>query len=125
MKSLREETNGQTRLLWHSNFWDGPLSGLMLWNGEKCWFDNIGERVEERPWSEEEIKEWVDYKTSISEEGDLDPDDYIDYDRYFVFKVYRIHPDLLEHLEYEHSLFQQNVGTHTDYDENGQRHHNL
>jgi len=26
------------RLLWHCGFWDGPLSGICLFNGRKHWF---------------------------------------------------------------------------------------
>lgn len=27
------------RFLWHSNYYDGPLSGFILFNNEKCWFN--------------------------------------------------------------------------------------
>lgn len=27
-----------TRILWHSGFYDGPLSGMCLYNDEKHWF---------------------------------------------------------------------------------------
>ena len=29
--------------LWHCGFWDGPLSGICLYEGEKCWFDMVKE----------------------------------------------------------------------------------
>jgi hypothetical protein len=30
------------RMLWHVNYWDGPLSGLCLLNGRKHWFQIKG-----------------------------------------------------------------------------------
>lgn len=27
------------KMLWHSGYWDGPLSGMCLYNGKKYWFD--------------------------------------------------------------------------------------
>ena len=27
------------RLLWHADFWDGPINGLCLYGGEKYWFE--------------------------------------------------------------------------------------
>lgn len=29
----------EVRLLWHSGFWDGPINGLCLFQGRKCWFE--------------------------------------------------------------------------------------
>lgn len=26
------------RILWHHDYWDGPLSGIALFNGERVWF---------------------------------------------------------------------------------------
>ncbi len=31
------------RLIWHSDFWDGPQSGLLELNGERYWFQVIAE----------------------------------------------------------------------------------
>lgn len=30
-------------LLWHCNYWDGPLSGMARYNGEMVWFECINE----------------------------------------------------------------------------------
>lgn len=30
-------------MLWHSNYWDGPLSGMARYNGEEVWFNCISE----------------------------------------------------------------------------------
>jgi hypothetical protein len=29
----------EVRLLWHASYWDGPLDGLCLFRGERCWFE--------------------------------------------------------------------------------------
>jgi hypothetical protein len=31
------------KYLWHCGYWDGPLSGMCLHDGEKCWFDMVKE----------------------------------------------------------------------------------
>ena len=31
------------KYLWHCGYWDGPLSGVCLHDGEKCWFDMVKE----------------------------------------------------------------------------------
>lgn len=45
-----KEEQPDLTLLWHENYWDGPLSGVALYNGEHVWFDiededDIGDRV--------------------------------------------------------------------------------
>lgn len=37
-------------LLWHSDFWDGPLSGLIAHRGERLWFQMIAENNEPEAW---------------------------------------------------------------------------
>ncbi len=120
LKELREESNGQTRMLWHSNFWDGPLSGVILWNGEKAWFEMYDEKDVEILMSDVEWKEWIDYH---KEKYGTEPDeeDKIEYDRYRYFKVYRLPQQTMNAIIHNHELFRKYVGTHTDYDENGSR----
>jgi hypothetical protein len=31
------------RMVWHSDFWDVPISGLLLYHGEKYWFQTAGD----------------------------------------------------------------------------------
>ena len=45
MKEFREESNGQTRVLYHLNYWDGPISGMCLYNGKLCYFDVVDEII--------------------------------------------------------------------------------
>ncbi len=75
------------RMLWHSDYWDGPMTGLALVNGEKVWFHFDGE----------------------------DPSGPR------TFAIYRLPPDLLDLLEMWHRVFQEHVGEHCDYLEDGTR----
>lgn len=34
---------GDVRLLWHDGYWDGPMSGLLVFQGEECWFEMVAE----------------------------------------------------------------------------------
>jgi hypothetical protein len=84
-------------LLWHDDFWDGPLSGLLLWQGERLWFQ-MQEQYE--PPDDADTTPWPWYR------------------RYLVV---RLTPEQLREEEGWHDLFRKCVGTHTDYQSNGQR----
>lgn len=120
LQELREETSGQTRMLWHSNYWDGPLSGVILWSGEKCWFEMHEEKTSERLMSDKDWKEYLDYCKEKYQEVP-DEDERMEYDRYRYFKVYRLPSKTMDAIIHNHNLFRNCVGTHTDYDENGNR----
>jgi hypothetical protein len=81
----------EVRLLWHADFWDGPLSGMLSHRGQECWFEVVAE-------SEDDASGW-----------------------YRRFAVLRLSPDQhAEELRW-HELFRRCVGGHTDYTEDGQR----
>src|SRR5262245_51968463 len=73
------------RFLWHSDFWDGPRSGMLVYRGEECWFEVIDES-----------------------EGD-------DADWYRRFAVLRLSKEQHAEEVRWHQLFREKVGTHTDY----------
>ncbi|HEY7426082.1 MAG TPA: hypothetical protein VH682_17760 [Gemmataceae bacterium] len=79
---------GEVQLLWHCDFWDGPISGLCLYQGRKCWFQVCAEGEEE--------------------EGDP---------FYRRFLLLELSPEQLADEERWHELFRQKVGTHTDHGE--------
>jgi hypothetical protein len=81
------------RLLWHCGYWDGPLNGVCLYQGERYWFEAID------PFDEEQ-------------------DEYVFPRR---MGLYRLSPEELQVQEEIHRQFQQYVGMHTDYDENERR----
>lgn len=72
-------------LLWHDDFWDGPLSGLLEYRGERLWFQLAEE-------ADDPVAGW--------------------YRRYLVV---RLTPEQLREEEKWHGLFRRCVGTHTDY----------
>jgi hypothetical protein len=78
-------------LLWHSAFWDGPLSGMVLYRGELCWCQMVAE-------SDPDSAEW-----------------------YRHFAVIRLSDEQRAEEQRWHDLFREKVGRHTDYDENQQR----
>lgn len=121
LDDLRIETSGKTRLLWHSNYWDGPHSGLMLWDGEKAWFNSYDEKFYTVELSSDEIVEMFNNEPNEYWEEE----DFFDYVSVRYFNVYHIDTRTLKELEDNHELFRTYVGTHTDYDFDGNRNHNL
>lgn len=120
LTELRKESSGQTRMLWHSSYWDGPQSGMMLWNGELVWFVMHKETYDEVLMSDEDWMEWIDYyKEKYGKEPN--EEDRIEYDRTRYFKVYRLPEKIREAKIHNHMLFQKYVGLHTDYDIEGKR----
>ena len=45
LSDIRTETKGKTRFLYHLNYWDGPLSGIMLCEDERVYFNCTDEFV--------------------------------------------------------------------------------
>lgn len=43
--SLPRIPNSEVVILWHVDYHDGPLTGVAEWNGNRYWFDSIGEEV--------------------------------------------------------------------------------
>lgn len=122
---LRKESNGDTRLLYHLGFWDGPHTGIMVWHGKKVYFSSLDDDTELVPLTEEELKESIDRFDSngwgaIKKESMWWRFDDINHR---LFEVYEIPDDILEAIEFNHVVFRKYVGIHTDYDENGERYH--
>jgi hypothetical protein len=91
------------RLLWHHSYFDGPINGILLYEGKTHWFKLF------YPLRTDEIRSRTDK-------------DGIVWNDYFVrYLVIELTEEQVREEEYWHELFRQKVGTHTDYDENGQR----
>jgi len=119
LDELTKETNGQTRFLYHLAYWDGPLTGIMLWEGERVYFAFDKEIVHEIPFNKEEKEEW---RQVCEREGwEFEEGELFDYEYQWFYKVYRIPEKLLKQLDRQHEYFRKYVGTHTDYDENNKR----
>jgi hypothetical protein len=81
----------EVKLLWHSDYWDGPTSGMLLYRGKKRWFQ-------------------------VCDESD-DPG-LRDYYRRFL--IVELSDRQLEEEEYWQGLFREKVGTHTDHELQGE-----
>jgi hypothetical protein len=93
-RQLPQIPRSELQLLWHADYWDGPRSGLVLYRGERCWFEVVAE-------NDDEDEPYVCWR---------------------LFAVLRLTPDPLAEEERWHALFREKVGTHTDYDASGVRH---
>lgn len=118
LTQLREESNAQTRMLWHSSFYDGPQSGMMLWNGEMMWFSMYDEKYTEILMPDDEWQGWVEYYKK-KHGTEPDEEDRIEFDRTRYFKVYKLPSDVKDSIIHNHKLFQTYVGLHTDYNLEG------
>lgn len=82
----------EVRLLWHSDFWDGPRSGMLVFRGEECWFEVVAEN------DDDPTTTW-----------------------YRRFGILRLTPEQHAEECKWHELFRTKVGVHTDYDEQQNR----
>lgn len=72
--------------IWISDYWDGPISGMLLFEERYCWFERIQEKEEEEDWT----------------------------DWYRRFAVLNLSPEQLQKELDVHRDFQQYVGTRWD-----------
>lgn len=91
------------RLLWHMSYYDGPLDGILLYKGKMHRFQIF------QPLRVDEVKDRID------------PYDVLWNDHYVRYLIIELTSEQIAEEEYWHRLFQQKVGTHTDYDETGRR----
>jgi hypothetical protein len=89
VEQLTRLDSSKIRLLWHYDYWDAPLSGPLLYEGQKYWFE-MAKRYR-----------WI-YE-------DSDEAEYL---------VIELSSAQLAEVEYWHELFRQKVGTHTEYHNN-------
>ena len=117
---MSDQTNnltGRVKLLWHSAYWDGPLSGYVALDGE------LGFWVEC-------VDDWCNERPDEADESCADcPDDpgggkccELLWDRLYL--VYRLDKDQHRVVTSNHELFRRHVGTHTDYDGHPEEDHN-
>lgn len=111
IKTIGEINREDTKLLFHNSYWDGPLNGLMLWEGEKAWFEHT---------EDEEIIITQEQLQVLANEMKCTVDELEEEDKwmwpYRIYTVYRLPKDMLEAVEHNHKLFQDLVGDHCDYD---------
>lgn len=99
------ELTGEWRWLWHSGYYDGPLTGMVLYQGEELWA---------------EVAEECHHLVEAPE--DDENNDFVStcgfYRRY---RATRLTAEAYAETVRRHGLFRQMVGPHCDYDENGRR----
>lgn len=131
------DLGGRVRMLWHSNYWDGPLSGYVTVDGEPgYWVECSKDYWNERPepatncckgtctcceWSKygADLPAFKDATCCPDYKGGDDCCMRI-WDRLFL--VYKLDDEQHRIKLANHEMFREHVGTHTDYNENGDRH---
>jgi hypothetical protein len=96
-KKLKQLEN--IRILWHLNYYDGPQSGVALYNDNLVYFDLF---------EEAEPKE-----VTVEEDGEKFEE--LDWGWYRKFRVYELTNDDKIRLITTHALWQGHMGLHTDY----------
>ena len=83
-------------LVYHSNYWDGPLSGMMMYNEEQVWFTCVED---------------------IDSDPNPEPPDPIGKHgvNYRKFAIIRLPEEIREMLKERHADFEKYVGMHTTY----------
>lgn len=109
---LKVETKGDTRLLWLCNQFNNPISGVMLWKGQMCWFQCFNSCYVQLEDPEFDESEWD------SEELEQDPTLRYDYRFISFYKVYKLSAQIVGKMVSNHEKFCNYVSNHY-YDENG------
>jgi hypothetical protein len=81
------------KLIYHSGFWDGPLSGVCEYQDKRYWFKCV--------------HDYQDHSEKILDMR--------------IYGVYELTPKEWENEIHWHTLFQKHVGMHTEYDDAGSR----
>lgn len=79
------DDNPKAEMMWHSDYYDGPLSGMALYEGNKVWFQ-VDTFEEDEP-----------------------------YQGLRTFKLYKLSEEEIAEDEKWHILFRKHVGSHCDY----------
>jgi len=90
--------DGEVKILWHSGYYDGVLSGMLLYNDIPHWFD-LAMEDDDIIYNEEKDE------YTYGPEGNW----------YRKFWVYSLNNDNIIRLFSEHGLWQGHVGLHCDY----------
>ena len=101
------DLNGRIQILWHSDYWDGPITGYVTLDGETGYWIN-------------RIEDFYNVRLDIENPGDDDSCQNCDckdpcYTYDYLYAVYKLTPEQ-ERIELaNHALFRKHVGTHTEY----------
>jgi hypothetical protein len=119
MMELRLE-NPDFRVLNHSNYWDGPISGVCLWDGKKQYYDIL----HWEKYSYDDMGDWEVWKKYCEENG-IEILSFWDNETVYwtdrIYAVYDTPPQVISLIENRHRWFCKYVGIHCNYDKNGKR----
>lgn len=117
------DMGGRVQMLWHSNYYDGPLSGYVELDGQPgYWVDCISDRWDERPDSADDSCTGKDGNGGCKEYPGNNQCCSTIWDR--VFLVYKLDGEQDRIATENHALFREHVGTHTDYVDEPKRDYN-
>ena len=97
--ALPEIPRSEFKLLWYSNYWDGMLSGMLLYKGKKYWYSYFDEVTDYAKWDEE--------KEELEDLG-----------WYRKFAIIEMNQEQIDKAEYWHDLFFKYVAVYSTFDEN-------
>lgn len=127
----RKIPRDEVRMLYHLQYWDGPLSGVCVWKSERFYFKCLLEESVKtivEPGDEEYVnpdqpvpEEWkwiFDYGyKSLRDMEDLNEDYYgLRY-----MGMFHLTQKEWQEEDKRHAIWRKYIGTHTDYDSNGRR----
>jgi hypothetical protein len=119
MMELRKE-NPDFRVLYHNDYWDGPISGVCLWNGSKQYYDIL----HWEKYSDDDLGEWKVWEKYCKENG-IEVCSFWDNETiYYTDRVYAVYDtprQVISVIENRHHWFCKFVGNHCNYDKNGKR----
>jgi hypothetical protein len=102
-RQLPQIDERDVRLLWHNDYYDGPLNGILLYQGKMCWFQ-------------------IFHALRTDEVRSREDKDGIAWNDHFVrYLLVELSEEQVKEEKYWHELFQKKVSTRSDYDENGHR----
>lgn len=99
MFKVKQVDNHMTpvRMLWHSGYWDGFLSGMIEYEGERYWFETSL------------VGGWE----FVGEDVEDEDDESVYVDR--IFNVFKLTDEQMKVEDYWHGEFRKYVGVHSDY----------
>jgi len=114
IKFLNDIKNGNTKLLWYANKYDGiPICGLMKYDSSFCWYRQYDIDVKFGHYTDAQLlksgyrQDQIDLMTNDDKEYE---------DEIFYYKVYKLSYYDLKRIEKRHEQFRKYVGTHCDYE---------
>ena len=118
LSDLTKESGGSTRLLWAHDYYDGPINGMVLWEGKKAWFEQGEERFDKVPMSPREIEALKKYPDAYSA---YEAQGFVETVEIRQYKVYAVTEEEFSPRDHNVSFWIETVGNSWRYDEINRR----